>query len=86
MSLMGSSILIVAFFIGLLVICGVIKILSLPLAILWKCIYNSIIGAIVLYVINWIGLVYIPIKFFTALIAGIFGIPGVVALAIWYML
>ena len=83
---MGSSILIVAFFIGLLVICGVIKILSLPLAILWKCIYNSIIGAIVLYVINWIGLVYIPIKFFTALIAGIFGIPGVVALAIWYML
>ncbi len=83
LSIVGSSVLVVAFFIGLLILCVVTKILSLPISILWKCIYNSIIGAIVIYVINWLGLVYIPLNFITALIAGVFGIPGVLVLAIW---
>ncbi len=84
-SLVGSSLLVIAFFVGLLILCGIIKIFSLPLEVLWKCFYNSVVGAIVLYVINWLGLVYIPIGFITALIAGIFGIPGVLVLALWYM-
>ncbi|WP_258554011.1 pro-sigmaK processing inhibitor BofA family protein [Megamonas hypermegale] len=58
----------------------------MPLKILWNCIYNSIIGAIVLYIINFLGFVYIPINFITALIAGIFGVPGVLVLAIYSML
>lgn len=86
LSLVGTSMLVVAFFVGLLILCLIIKILSLPMSVLWKCIYNSIIGAIVIYAINWLGLVYIPLNFITALIAGVFGIPGVLVLAIWSML
>lgn len=83
---MITSTLVVAFFVGLLILCAVTKMLSLPLSLLWKGIYNSIIGAIVLYAINFLGIVYIPINFLSALIAGVFGIPGVLFLAIWSLL
>ena len=83
---MVESTLVIAFFVGLLILCVFTKIFSMPLKILWKCIYNSIIGAIVLYIINFLGFVYIPINFITALIAGIFGVPGVLVLAIYSML
>lgn len=78
--------LVIAFFVGLLILCVFTKIFSFPLKVLWKCIYNSIIGAIVLYVINFLGIVYIPINFFTALIAGVLGIPGVLILTIYALL
>ena len=81
-----SSVLVASFFIGLLILCVIAKVFSWPLAMLWKCIYNSIVGAIVLYVINFIGLVYIPINFLSAFIAGVFGIPGVLLLVIWALL
>lgn len=83
---MIESTLVIAFFVGLLILCIFTKIFSVPLKLLWKGIYNSVIGAIVLYVINFLGFVYIPINFITALIAGIFGIPGVLVLAIYAML
>lgn len=71
---MLESSLVVAFFIGLLILCIITRIFTLPLRVLWKCIYNSIIGAIVIYVINFLGIVYIPLNFFTALIAGVLGL------------
>ena len=83
---MVESTLVIAFFVGLLILCVFTKIFSMPLKIFWNCIYNSIIGAIVLYIINFLGFVYIPINFITALIAGIFGVPGVLVLAIYSML
>ena len=83
---MVESTLVIAFFVGLLILCVFTKIFSMPLKILCNCIYNSIIGAIVLYIINFLGFVYIPINFITALIAGIFGVPGVLVLAIYSML
>lgn len=83
---MIESSLVIAFFVGLLILCVFTKIFSFPLGILWKCIYNSIIGAIVLYAINFLGIVYIPINFLTALIAGVFGIPGVLVLTIYALL
>lgn len=83
---MLESSLVVAFFIGLLILCIITRIFTLPLRVLWKCIYNSIIGAIVIYVINFLGIVYIPLNFFTALIAGVLGIPGVIILTIYAML
>jgi inhibitor of the pro-sigma K processing machinery len=53
-------------------------------------IYNSIIGAICLWGVNILlgilGLAAIPIKFVTALIAGIFGIPGVLLVTVYYLL
>ena len=83
---MVESTLVIAFFVGLLILCVFTKIFSIWLKRLWNCIYNSIIGAIVLYIINFLGFVYIPINFITALIAGIFGVPGVLVLAIYSML
>lgn len=83
---MLESSLVVAFFIGLLILCIITRIFTLPLRVLWKCIYNSIIGAIVIYVINFLGIVYIPLNFFTALIVGVLGIPGVIILTIYAML
>ena len=83
---MVESTLVIAFFVGLLILCVFTKNFFYATKILWNCIYNSIIGAIVLYIINFLGFVYIPINFITALIAGIFGVPGVLVLAIYSML
>jgi inhibitor of the pro-sigma K processing machinery len=45
-------------------------------------IVNAIIGFAILWLINYTGLVSIPINIITALIVGIFGLPGVVVLII----
>lgn len=68
--------------IGLLILCIGKKVFSFPLSILKKCIYNSVLGAIMLYIVNFFGVVHIEITFFKALFAGIFGIPGVIVLII----
>ena len=57
------------------------KVISLPLRIVWKLITNSVVGAIILWVVNLFG-AGIEITFLRALIAGFFGIPGVVVLLI----
>ena len=44
---------------------------------------NSIIGAIILYIINFIGIFTIKITFIHCLIVGVFGIPGIVGLLIY---
>ena len=62
--------------IGVIIIFALIKIISLPFWLL----KNSIIGAIMLYIINFIGIFTIKITFIHCLIAGVFGIPGVIAL------
>ncbi len=45
-------------------------------------IVNSLIGLAVLWLINWTGLVSIPLNIVTVLVAGIFGAPGVLVLLI----
>ena len=57
------------------------KLIALPFRILWKLITNSIVGAVILWVIDLFG-AGIEITFFKALIAGIFGVPGVILLLI----
>jgi inhibitor of the pro-sigma K processing machinery len=51
-------------------------------SILVGLIVNAIIGFAILWLINYTGLVSIPINIITALIVGIFGLPGVVVLII----
>ena len=65
--------------IGVIIIFALIKIISLPFWLL----KNSIIGAIMLYIFNFIGIFTIKITFIHCLIAGVFGIPGVIALVIY---
>ena len=65
--------------IGVAIVFLLIKLVSLPFWLL----KNSIIGAIMLYIINFIGIFTIKITFIHCLIAGVFGIPGVIALLIY---
>ncbi len=77
--------LFIAFVVGLLVLCIIGKVVSLPMRILWKLVSNSIVRAVLLWVVNLFG-VGIKITFIKALIAGVFGIPGVAAILIYQFL
>ncbi len=64
---------------GLLIILALKFFIELPFKIIW----NSIIGAAILYLVNLTGLLTIKITFIHALIVGVFGVPGLVVLAIY---
>ena len=70
---------VVGLFAGLLVILALKFFIELPLKIIW----NSIIGAAILYLVNWTGILAIKITFIHALIVGVFGVPGLILLAIY---
>jgi len=74
--------MIVAFAIGIIILCLIAKIIALPMKLLWKFITNSLIGAVMLWVVNLFG-AGVPIDIGRALIAGIFGIPGVLAILLY---
>ena len=74
--------MIIAFAVGIIILCLIAKIISLPVKLLWKFITNSLIGAVMLWVVNLFG-AGIPIDIVRALIAGIFGIPGVLLILIY---
>ena len=71
--------------IGIIVFAILGKLIALPFRILWALITNSIVGAVILWVINLFG-AGIEITFFKALIVGIFGIPGVIVVLIAHMM
>ena len=61
------------------------KIFIIPIKIIIKLIMNSILGAILLYLINLIGVMWglhIGINLITVIIVGVLGIPGAILLAI----
>lgn len=67
--------------IGLVLLFLIIKILKWPLKIL----INGVIGIVLLYITNYIGAYFnfsIAINWFTAIIAGFLGVPGVIFLII----
>ena len=82
---MFESSVVAPFAVGLLVLCIVGKVISLPLRLFWRLIYNSIVGALMLCIVNCFGL-GIKITFLKALIAGVFGIPGVLGIVIFHFL
>lgn len=74
-----------SFIVGIIVLFILLRVLSLPFRIVWKLITNSIVGALMLWVVNLFGL-GIEITFFKALIAGFFGIPGVLVVVLAHFL
>ena len=74
-----------SFVVGIIVLFILLRILSLPFRIVWKLITNSIVGALMLWVVNLFGL-GIEITFFKALIAGFFGVPGVLVVVLAHFL
>lgn len=67
---------------GILILLVLVKILSMPFKLVW----NGILGAVMLYVINLIGSLVgfsMKITVIKALIAGFFGIPGAIAVVLF---
>ncbi len=61
------------------------RIFILPLKSIFKLILNSVLGGILIYMINLIGGAWgfsIGINFFTSIFVGILGIPGAILLII----
>lgn len=61
------------------------RIFIVPLKKILKLILNSVLGGIIIFVINLIGAnfgFHIGLNFFTSIIIGLLGLPGVVCLII----
>ena len=74
---------------GLLIILGVILILWLVLKlfkvsfkVIWKLLINALIGGVVLYLLNLIPGISMPINWLTTILTGIFGVPAVIVIFI----
>ena len=65
---------------GIVILVALKAVLSLPL---WL-IKNSIVGAVMLWLFNLLGIFTLKITFIHCLIVGVFGIPGLIALVIWF--
>ena len=79
---MAESSIVVSFAVGLLALCLIVRLLKWPVELLLKFVSNSVCGAIMLFIVNLFG-AGIEITVLKALLAGVFGIPGVIGLFIW---
>ncbi|MFT8314932.1 MAG: pro-sigmaK processing inhibitor BofA family protein [Clostridium sp.] len=64
----------------------VVRLLAWPLKILIRLIINAVLGTILLFIVNLVGAHFgftIGINLVTALVAGFFGVPGVIFLLIF---
>ena len=74
---------------GSLVILGVIlaawvllKLFKVSFKIIWKLLVNALIGGLVLFVLNFIPGVNMPINWLTTILTGLFGVPAVLVIFI----
>lgn len=77
------------FIVAIVALIIVVKIFSWPLKVLCKLIINGVLGAVLLVLVNFIGGylgLHIAINAATALIAGFFGVPGVIFLILFNMI
>ncbi len=56
--------------------------LHLDLKKIITLIVNALIGFVVIWIINYTGLISIPLNIWTALVVGILGLPGVIILVL----
>ena len=74
------------FIIAMVALVVIVKLFSWPLKLLIKLLLNGLLGILLLSVLNYFGQdygVFIGINAATALIAGFFGVPGVIFLVIF---
>lgn len=74
---------------GILVILGVIlaawvllKLFKVSFKFIWKLLVNALIGGLVLFVLNFIPGVNMPINWLTTILTGLFGVPAVLVIFI----
>lgn len=65
--------------IGVAIILILVQLVSLPFWLL----KNSVLGAIMLYLFNFLNIFVIKITFIHCLIVGVFGVPGIIGLVIY---
>ena len=61
------------------------KVFILPIKTMLKLFVNSILGAIIIFIINWIGVIFnfhIGLNIITSIVVGFLGIPGAILLVI----
>jgi inhibitor of the pro-sigma K processing machinery len=78
----------VGFLVAVIGLFIVVRLLAWPLKILIKLIINAVLGTILLFLVNLVGShfgVVIGINVVTSLIAGFFGVPGVIFLIVFKM-
>lgn len=66
-----------SFIIGIILLIIVLKILTLPLKIIMRFVFNSILGGIILYICAFFG-IFVNIEWWTVVLTGLFGVPGLV--------
>jgi inhibitor of the pro-sigma K processing machinery len=65
------------------------KMLILPIKLVIKLIFNSLIGGLIITLINWIGATFnlhIGLNIFTAIFVGILGIPGAILIILFKLM
>ncbi len=73
----------------LVIIYFVAQVFMKPVKLLWKLLVNSVIGLILLMLVNFLGGYFslsIPINLITVLVAGFLGIPGILVLICFQIL
>lgn len=84
--LTGELNVIFAYAFGIILIYLIGRMFLMPLKLVFRLIYNGIVGGIMLWIVNLIGGYIdftIGINAVTALIAGFLGIPGVILLILF---
>ncbi|HHU91268.1 MAG TPA: pro-sigmaK processing inhibitor BofA [Clostridiaceae bacterium] len=82
---MDRGLIILAWIIGVLIVFAFGKAMLLPLKILLRLVINGILGGIAIIIINLIGAPLgftISLNLFSAFVAGILGLPGIILLVI----
>lgn len=79
----------ITFFMAMLVLFVFLKIIAVPIKIVIKLMINTIIGGVVLFLLNLIGERFglvLDINWLTTLLVGFFGVPGVIIVLILHFL
>ena len=88
--MLGLELSVFFFFLGaLLLILLLGKIFLWPLKLIGKLLISSLVGGVLILVVNLIagmfGLLLIPLNIITAVVVGVLGIPGVIFLLILFL-
>lgn len=65
------------YFIAIAILIIVLKILMFPIKLIGKFIINSVIGGVILYLLAKVG-IFITVTWWSIVLTGILGIPGVI--------
>ncbi len=82
----GEYNVIFAYVFGIILLYVIGRMFLMPIKLIFRLIYNALIGGVMLWALNFIGLhigFTIAINPITALVAGFLGLPGVILLILF---